>query len=363
MTGSKDTSSTGPIREGLGDPLFDPKEDGKVDIVFVHGLSGDRVDTWTYKKKEVSQFWPKTLLPTDCPTARILSFGYNSDFAYFFPPDNAKGISTDLTIDNYSSSLLHALVGLRGKTNTTDRPIIFVAHSLGGLVVANALARPHGTDEAAKEIADRTIGTLFLGTPFHGSAKAKYGRFAADILSYFKSTASQNIHDLEECSAKLISINETFAKFLKERDRSRTKPFLEVACFFEDESLYKGGFKIGKIVPKESASWLGVDALSISKDHIAMCKFRDEDSADYKNVVGKLCQWIKEIDKAQDLTEGRVRGLDAQSIVITQGNVDNRNITNNGGVVAGNVSGTAKDANKLIGSVTYNNVKPAEPIV
>lgn len=131
-------------------------------------------------------------------------------------------------------------------------------------------------------------------------------------MSYFKTTASQNIHDLEESSAKLISINNTFAKFLKERDRSRTKPFLEVACFFEDESLYRGRIKIGKIVTKESASWLGVDALSISKDHIAMCKFRDEDSADYKNVVGKLCQWIKEIDKAQDLTSGGVRGLDAQ---------------------------------------------------
>lgn len=68
------------------------------------------------------------------------------------------------------------------------------------------------------------------------------------------------------------------------------------------------GRKIGKIVPKESASWLGVDALSISQDHIAMCKFRDEDSADYKNVVGKLCQWIKDIGK--DLSG--VQGLDAK---------------------------------------------------
>lgn len=177
-------------------------------------------------------------------------------------------------------------------------------------MVANALSKPHGTDEAAKEIADRTIGTLFLGTPFHGSSKAKYGRLAVNILSYFMPAAGQNIKDLEERSEKLASINDAFAKFLKERDRSRTKPFLEVACFFEDESLYKGKARIGKIVPKESASWLGVDALSISQDHIAMCKFRDEDSSDYKNVVGKLCQWIKDIDRAQDLRG--VKGLDAQ---------------------------------------------------
>jgi protein SERAC1 len=128
-------------------------------------------------------------------------------------------------------------------------------------------------------------------------------------LSYFKTTASQNIADLTERSAKLVSINDSFAKFLKERDRSRTKPFLEVACFFEDKNLTKG---LGKIVTKESASWLGVDALSISKDHIAMVKFRDEENPGYQNVIGKLCQWIKDIDKPMSSKGGRVGGLNAQ---------------------------------------------------
>lgn len=36
---------------------------------------------------------------------------------------------------------------------------------------------------------------------------------------------------------------------------------------------------------------------------------------------------------------------------MNQGNVDNRNITNNGGNVAGNLYGTSKDANKLIGTI------------
>jgi hypothetical protein len=38
-------------------------------------------------------------------------------------------------------------------------------------------------------------------------------------------------------------------------------------------------------VPKESANWLDVDALSISKNHISVCKFSDEDNSDYKNVL------------------------------------------------------------------------------
>lgn len=36
---------------------------------------------------------------------------------------------------------------------------------------------------------------------------------------------------------------------------------------------------------------------------------------------------------------------------MNQGNVDNRNITNHGGVVAGNLYGTSKDANKLVGTI------------
>lgn len=31
---------------GLGDPLVDPAE-AKIDIVFIHGLGGDRARTWT----------------------------------------------------------------------------------------------------------------------------------------------------------------------------------------------------------------------------------------------------------------------------------------------------------------------------
>ena len=187
-----------------------------------------------------------------------------------------------------------------------------MAHSLGGLVVANALSRSYGTEDAPKEIADHTIGTLFLGTPFEGSNKANYASLAVSFLSYFMPTQTKSLEDLVERSDKLASICDLFAKFLKDRDRSQTKPYLEVACFFEACNLYQGKIKIGIIVPKESASWLGVDALSISKDHVEMCKFEDEDGPAYKNVVGKLRQWIENIGESRETDQGGVGGVDAQ---------------------------------------------------
>jgi hypothetical protein len=55
----------------------------------------------------------------DCPTARILSFGYNADFAKFFP-DDTKHIAPELTIDDYSTSLLEALKVVRGNADSVS---------------------------------------------------------------------------------------------------------------------------------------------------------------------------------------------------------------------------------------------------
>jgi hypothetical protein len=87
-------------------------------IVFIHGLGGDRVKTWTWEGHDRVLFWPKDLLPQACPTARILSFGYNADFAHFYPFYGPKFISGQLTIDDHSTALSQSLIGLRETTNT-----------------------------------------------------------------------------------------------------------------------------------------------------------------------------------------------------------------------------------------------------
>lgn len=51
--------------------------------MFLHGLTGNRADTWTktfkFKGKEVKTFWPEELLPQSIPTARIITYGYDAD--------------------------------------------------------------------------------------------------------------------------------------------------------------------------------------------------------------------------------------------------------------------------------------------
>jgi protein SERAC1 len=95
-------------------------------ILFVHGLRGNRRDTWTHENKV---FWPEEILPKDLPTARIMTFGYDADVVGITKTAGSN------TLRDHGKSLANALAMRRARSNSTDRPLIFVAHSLGGLVV------------------------------------------------------------------------------------------------------------------------------------------------------------------------------------------------------------------------------------
>ncbi|CAO2649496.1 Nn.00g068810.m01.CDS01 [Neocucurbitaria sp. VM-36] len=341
---------------GLREALFDPDE-AKADIVFVHGLGGNRIWTWTWEGDGRKHFWPEDLLPHACPTARIFSFGYGAEFAHFFPFYGPKFMPEDLTIDDHSNALLQSLVGLREKTKTTDRPVIFVCHSLGGLVCANALSKHHGTDLASANLVDKTIGVIFLGTPFEGSSKAKWAGRALRILDYISTTHKDDVKDLEERSAKLMNINHEFQKFLKTRDRSETRQFVEIACYFEQYAMYKAGKKIGIIVPKESACLPGIDPQSIQANHVAMCQFEDEDREGFKSISQRLNQWISDLDNERRKSAGKNGGSS-----VHMGDVNyNDKIENNRGVVMGHAHSTATDGVRIIGSSTSNMYHGGRP--
>ncbi|KAF4535003.1 SesB-related regulatory protein [Lasiodiplodia theobromae] len=290
------------------DVLSDPA-DATVDIVFVHGPGGDKEGTWTWISPERSiqqperVFWPRDLLPKDLPHARIISFGYDASFAHFYPFYGPRNVPQGTTLDDHSTALFQRLIALEDESSS-KRPIIFVTHSLGGLVTANALSRPNGTDSKKDEIANRTVGVIFLGTPFEGSEKASWAAAALRLLSFVSSTNDEKIKDLEERSAKLVSINDSFYKYLKKRDRLEVnKNFLEVACFFEEYPMKIGGKKM-HIVPKESACLNGVDPQSISAHHSDMCKFEDEYRNGYKCILGQLQLWIRKLSSVSSERKG-----------------------------------------------------------
>ncbi len=103
-----------------------PSDESKVvDIVAVHGLNGHYQKTWTQATSQGEVNWLQDLLPQQVPSARIMSYSYNSAVIL---SKAAAGIKT------FAEQLLEDLIAWRITPCEQNRPIIFICHSLGGIV-------------------------------------------------------------------------------------------------------------------------------------------------------------------------------------------------------------------------------------
>ena len=86
-------------------------------MVFVHGLLGDREQTWTTD----GVLWPRDLLASDLPNARILTFGYDAGVVRL----DGNQIS-NMTMEIHAADLCESLARLRASTDT----VIFNLHQV-----------------------------------------------------------------------------------------------------------------------------------------------------------------------------------------------------------------------------------------
>jgi hypothetical protein len=165
-----------------------------VDIVAIHGLNGHREKTWTARN---GVHWLRDLLPHDIPNVRILSWGYDAN------THSSDRISCNY-LWNHGQALVHDLRLEREHTNSTRRPIIFVAHSLGGIVLKSALiwsdAARRGALGGQRSIGLSTYGILFMGTPHQGSDAARLGELLVNIGSIAIPTQSHLLTHLDRDS-------------------------------------------------------------------------------------------------------------------------------------------------------------------
>lgn len=189
-------------------------QDAKADIVLVHGLNGHPKETWTSKD---GTFWPLDLLPESLreQPSNILVYGYNAD-VYATPGSHSA--SSDFIL-HHAQTLVATLTAHRIGTASAKRPIIWVAHSLGGILVKRALLyssnlrAPH--DGALRSIYVSTYGIIFLGTPHTGSDLATWGRVLeamarAAFPKRLIHTESVLLKTLKANSERLHDINSSF---------------------------------------------------------------------------------------------------------------------------------------------------------
>ena len=166
----------------------------------MHGLNPKNTEhhaeaAWTSQGK----LWLKDFLPSSLPHARVLLFGYNANVAF---ETAAAGVREQAV------NLLNHIVSER--TGVKDRPIIFIAHSLGGIVVKRALVEAKLND-LYRSIREATYGIAFFGTPHQGGNLARLGDIASTIIrSVLRNPSNSLMEALKKDSAFVESLQSDF---------------------------------------------------------------------------------------------------------------------------------------------------------
>ena len=121
-----------------------------VDVVFVHGLWGGVFFTWRQREKEGGQetdsshCWPRDWLLQDSTArdhVRLIGCDFHSYLSQWGNDCPAQNFKRNL--DERSEDMLERLT----RAGVGSRPVIFVGHSMGGLIIKKMLLLAQQSDQ------------------------------------------------------------------------------------------------------------------------------------------------------------------------------------------------------------------------
>lgn len=235
-------------------------DEGRVDVIFVHGLRGDAVDTWAspVASEADGALWP-TWLVADAPGTSAYTLGFPASWF-------ASWARKEMNLYERAKQTLETLAGY----GIGGRPIVFVCHSLGGLLVKYILrAALESSDPAWRAVADSCRAIFFIATPHAGSSIAN----VLKLLSL--GLASSHISALRQGNDEIAALNESC------RSNCSSKG-IRVWSYYEMFATKP----IGIVVDRESADPGIGDALPIPIDanHIEISRPPSRDSTIYLSV-------------------------------------------------------------------------------
>ncbi|KAJ3472394.1 hypothetical protein NLG97_g11025 [Lecanicillium saksenae] len=237
-------------------------ENPTIDIVAIHGLNGHREKTWRAKN---GVNWLRDFVPNVLPNARVLSWGYAAR------THGAPSLDKTYLYDH----------------GGTRRPIIFIAHSLGGIILKSALfhaatASP-GSHPEHRSIKLSTYGIIFLGTPHQGASGAKLGQVVANVASLFVEADDRLLKRLEPDSEWLQQQQQQYATIGAD--------FVTKLCYEEYPTPTALGHEI-MVVPKQSAvvpELAAAETVVIHANHKNMVKYASKEDENF-GIVSKMLQ-------------------------------------------------------------------------
>lgn len=244
-------------------------------------MGEDQTEAWT--RSDSGTFWLRDLLPTASLRARVLTFGYQADTSSFFGSDSSQRIL------NHAHTLVAELQADRDLSNAAERPIIFVCHGLGGIIVKKALA--YSASRISKKVEHlysiyiSSHGILFFGTPHNGIESTSWQLMVhdasgdADAHTELQRAMTKNSETLQNITDQFAPLAKRFHMF-----------------FFWEGLQTKLGSSTGFVVNEDSAApmWDNTERSSIHAPYSQMCKFESIKSPGYKLVLSALQRYVRD---------------------------------------------------------------------
>lgn len=216
----------------------------------------------------------------------MVTYGYDATALAFFSDDAPR------TIQRLAESLVQELRANRQFAGTLKRPIIFVCHGLGGVIVKKSLLYS-STRNAPKVVHlwDQFISTfaiLFFGTP-HGSAD---GDNWLSLERQSSSATRSMFHDGTSSRPRVKthvqvseSVNNEFSPLVKQ---------FHMFFFWAELPSRIGNRDVFIVDPESAAPRLdNTEVSGIHATHSGMVKFGSRESSDYHTVIAALSTYCR----------------------------------------------------------------------
>lgn len=245
-------------------------------------MTEDSSTAWKDPDSDIN--WLRDLLPNSVKVGRVLAYGYNHSSVLSFLGDDGPE-----HVQRLAESLVQDLRANRSFANALKRPIIFICHGLGGVIVKKSLLFS-STRLAPKveHLYDQYISTfaiLFFGTP-HGRtslrnwlALEKRSSLVSKLKSITRVSGSSHQANLEICQIPK-SVDDDFASLRKQFH----------LFFFWEELPTDLGDRSDWVVSHHSAAPTLDDAeyAGIPATHSHMVKFSSKHLSSYRTVIDAI---------------------------------------------------------------------------
>lgn len=236
-------------------PVHIANEAPKSAVVFVHGLDGHPTATW--QRRDLSSFWP-SWLGQDLKDCNVYSLEYDASSSGWFGsamalPQRAANVLATLDVDL-----------------PKNVPVLFVCHSLGGLVVKQLLRKDwDASGPNQRFLTERTAGVVFIATPNAGS---RISSLMTGLKSVFRVNAP--IEEMQHAAPHLLDLNVWY--------RNRADDIGIKTLVFVETQPTKGVTVVDAV--SADPGLRSAEVIPIDADHINICKPASRETTLYKKV-------------------------------------------------------------------------------